>query len=92
MQHGSRADEVQRLKLVDIDVKILAQNLNLELLVELQLHEVIQLCEEAKELHQPRVRRLENLRLRSMNKNLAGERDRNEQSLGVIGFKEEILE
>ena len=51
MQHWPGTDNVERLKLVDVNIELLAKNLDLELLVELQLHEMVKLCQESEEFH-----------------------------------------
>lgn len=45
---------------LEVDLQCLAQHLNLELEVELQLREVVQFREQAQNCHEPRVRKLEN--------------------------------
>ena len=51
VQHWPGTDNVERLKLVDVNIELLAKNLDLELLVELQLHEMVKLCQESEEFH-----------------------------------------
>ena len=92
LRRWSIAKEICRFDVLDIDIERLAQYLDFELEVELEVRSLVQFDEEAKDSHKPRVRRAEDSRFRALFENFANEGDGDDEAFRVITFDEELLE
>ena len=86
------AEDVGRLDVLQVDIEALAQDFDLKLEVELEFGKLVQLDEEAKDGHQPRVGRAEDARLGALLEDLADERDRHDEAVRVVTFDQKLLE
>jgi hypothetical protein len=77
---------------LEVDLESLAQHLNLELEVELQLCKVVEFGEQAQNRHEPWVRKLENGGIRASIQGPANERDRHDRPAILVTLNEELFE
>lgn len=92
LRRWSIAKEICRFDVLDIDIERLAQYFDFELEVELEVRSLVQFDEEAKDCHEPRVRRAEDSRFRALFENFANERNGDDEAFRVVTFDEELLE
>lgn len=86
------AQRRRRINVLEIDAEGLAENLDLELEVELELGKMVELDEQAEDRHQPRVRGLEDPGARGLLEDLADEGDGHNQAVLLEPFDKKVLE
>ncbi len=85
-------DLAGRLDTLVVEVQALAEDLDLEFEIQLELRVVVELDEEVDDVHQPRIGWAEDVGLESLDQDLADERDDDDQALRVVGFDQKLLE